>query len=1218
MPTRRLPLAAIALVALSIWGGLPAPAQTTWSSIVSGNFNWETTSAWNQGTVPDAVGGIVTINVNAAGTRNVTIGASHTIASLSAGRGGSSSTRMYIFLGAGVLTLDNTGFTGRPYVGQNSSYGYQEYPIVFAGTQGVRFGGGATMVVNGNNTFTGDVEFNRSTTRIGHTNALPHGSRTGNVTFVNSGSGYGTMDLGLSITVNGLSSPAAAGTITTGTAGSKTLTVGDNDQGGDFGGVIQNGSGTLALTKIGSGTLTLSGVNTYSGKTTINGGVLQLSGGGTIASSTGITIGAGATFDVSSLAVTPYTSPSGSSFGGGTSGTLLGDVNLDSGAALEVTYASGSPALNVASGTLTLNDTVATITVTGSPLGDGSHKLISKSGAGTVAGTVGAVSVIGSGIVGGGTPALAITGGELYLNITGGATLVEWGSGDGTWAVGTTGWNAGGATTFADGNAVLLTDTFSTGNPTVTLNTTVLPQIVFVNSTNHYTITGSGDIGGASEVRKLGAGALTLNVNATHTGGSTLFAGTLNLKQSGALGDATAPFTIAGGTLDNTSGGPLTTRDHPQTWSGDFAFAGSGDLNLSNGPVTLAASRTVTVNAGTLTVGGAISGSGFNLTKAGAGTLALTGVIGTDAGSVTANAGTLVLNADNTFTGSVTVNNGSTVVLGGSNAFTGGLNLNSGEVIVNNTGALNADSPNLVTLPNDTASKILSLNGNTITVSNLTKAGFNGPAAAIVRNGHATTPATLVTRVGSGSITFAGTVEDGGAAPLGLSKNGGGTWVLGAGGVGSGTYSGNTMIFGGTLGAGANNVFPHGPGKGDVFVGAGSILDTVDRGTITLNALNGAGRVTHSANSGANNLILGESGSSGDFSGIIQNGSAISPFVSLNKIGTGTQTLSGPNTYTGPTTINGGVLQIGNGIGTTTNGSLASPTIANNSVLVFNRDGSMTYSGVISGTGPVTNQGPGIVTLDGANTYTGPTIVSAGTLLVNSPGSLAAGGSVTVAAGATFGGTGTVDCPVATAAGGSVSAGASAGTFTLGAGLDLSAGGTNVWELAAESDANPGVDFDQIVLTGGSLTLGGASRLLIAFTGSATAPDAGNPFWQASHSWPIISAAGAASNFAGIENAVFPAGTFATSVQPTGIVLTFTPSSGSTPVDSFSIASGPGGDLTLSYAGGTGSQFVLLQTNDLAAPSELWTRVKTNTTSPGTFVITPGSDPHQFYRIQSE
>ena len=100
----------------------------------------------------------------------------------------------------------------------------------------------------------------------------------------------------------------------------------------------------------------------------------------------------------------------------------------------------------------------------------------------------------------------------------------------------------------------------------------------------------------------------------------------------------------------------------------------------------------------------------------------------------------------------------------------------------------------------------------------------------------------------------------------------------------------------------------------------------------------------------------------------------------LIKSGAGTFVLAGPNTYTGPTVINGGVLQIGDGTETVTMG--ATP-ITNNSVLVINRTGTMTLSGLITGAGSITNVGDGVVTLGGTNNYTGPTYINAGKLVVS-------------------------------------------------------------------------------------------------------------------------------------------------------------------------------------------------------------------------------------------
>jgi fibronectin-binding autotransporter adhesin len=196
-------------------------------------------------------------------------------------------------------------------------------------------------------------------------------------------------------------------------------------------------------------------------------------------------------------------------------------------------------------------------------------------------------------------------------------------------------------------------------------------------------------------------------------------------------------------------------------------------------------------------------------------------------------------------------------------------------------------------------------------------------------------------------------------------------------------------------------------------------------------------------------------------------------------------------------------------------------------------------------------------TLSGTNTYTGNTIINAGTLALGATGSISNSPIINVASNATFDvsavagftlganqtlmGNGTVAGAVAVAAGGRVSSGASAGKLTFTGGLDLSAGGTNVWELAANSVSDPGTNFDQIVLTGGTLTLGGSSTLSINFIGTATAPVSSDPFWQSVRTWNIISATGAASTFSVIKNGSYPAGNFTTAANGSGIVLTFTP-----------------------------------------------------------------------------
>src|SRR6185295_17292962 len=109
--------------------------------------------------------------------------------------------------------------------------------------------------------------------------------------------------------------------------------------------------------------------------------------------------------------------------------------------------------------------------------------------------------------------------------------------------------------------------------------------------------------------------------------------------------------------------------------------------------------------------------------------------------------------------------------------------------------------------------------------------------------------------------------------------------------------------------------------------------------------------------------------------------------------------------YTGLTTISSGVLMIGQG-NPGEPGSIVS-NVLNNSSLVFNRVENLSYAGAISGSGSVTKQAAGKLTLSGASTYSGATNVNAGTLLAaNASGSATGSGPVNVASGATIGGTG--------------------------------------------------------------------------------------------------------------------------------------------------------------------------------------------------------------------
>ena len=140
---------------------------------------------------------------------------------------------------------------------------------------------------------------------------------------------------------------------------------------------------------------------------------------------------------------------------------------------------------------------------------------------------------------------------------------------------------------------------------------------------------------------------------------------------------------------------------------------------------------------------------------------------------------------------------------------------------------------------------------------------------------------------------------------------------------------------------------------------------TIDAGSLVADALSLVTDVTDNA------TLVFDQAVDGIYAGIVS-GSG-----NLVKQGTGALTLSDTSRYTGGTTITAGTLQIGNG-GTT--GSIIGD-VANDGVLAFDRSDDVAFTGKVSGTGSLVQQGAGTLTLTGANSYTGGTTITAGTLI---------------------------------------------------------------------------------------------------------------------------------------------------------------------------------------------------------------------------------------------
>ena len=229
----------------------------------------------------------------------------------------------------------------------------------------------------------------------------------------------------------------------------------------------------------------------------------------------------------------------------------------------------------------------------------------------------------------------------------------------------------------------------------------------------------------------------------------------------------------------------------------------------------------------------------------------------------------------------------------------------------------------------------------------------------------------------AGSIKVSSTNSTGGITGIALNAAGGG-------------YINNPTSVVRTKGAGTGATFTINP---DRFQVVGLILTNSGSGyasapTVTLSSGNGtfvgSATLPKLAVTAAATLTMDDTLTTPDsFLEIpnVQAGSSLTGPLSIIKNGTGTNILLGTHAYTGPTTINDGTLQVGMGGAI---GNVGTGAITNKACLLFNIGAwTTTVSAAISGTGSVIKTGSGQVTVSTGPTYTGPTVVSGGTLKIS-------------------------------------------------------------------------------------------------------------------------------------------------------------------------------------------------------------------------------------------
>lgn len=587
-------------------------------------------------------------------------------------------------------------------------------------------------------------------------------------------------------------------------------------------------------------------------------------------------------------------------------------------------------------------------------------------------------------------------------------------------------------------NSALGTGTVFIGNGTLEAdadlnlsNTISLGASAYIGAHNDFTLTGK--ITGTGTLNKSGSGVLSLDSTTNDYSGATeVGSGTLRLLKTAALGNTITTSIVSGATLEIAfTTGTLLANTNQINLNGvgvDVAkgalFINSNNAQINNN-IELGLDSYIGVASGISgTIDGTISeaSAGKQLYKVGAGTLTLSPVSGNSmTGNVTLSSGKLFVDHTNalgtgtmlnlnggTFGATTGVNIANNIALGGVATIGGGSNFTLSGTITGNYG-LTFDTGTLALTNTVNVGSILadaSLNLSSASITTATTQQYNNPVSVVDNVEFIGTSVNAAAITGTNKtvkFTVSNDSNINGAitgSGLALSKAGSGTLTLSGSGN---TYTGNTTLSGGTLKANDVN-----------RLSANSIMIMSSTATLDLNSKNNeikglTGGSSNVVTLGTGNLTIGASGTT--YAGKITGAGG------LIKNGSGTQTLSGTlSDYEGGTTITGGGTisissnnNLGAATGTVTldNGTLrvTGDVTANDRFITINSAGgaistddgfTLTLGSQLTGSGKITKNGTGTLSLGNYSDYAGGTDVNAGTVVVSGDNAALGSGTVTM------------------------------------------------------------------------------------------------------------------------------------------------------------------------------------------------------------------------------